>query len=274
MSLSSSTHSRTSLSPLLSCSPSPPWMQPSNILIEEDGGAPVISDFGVSRVVATTMGTFGVTANKVGGTYNLESPEQLEGEDDDGNPLRVTMQSDVWSFACTLVHALTGVPPWWDASKGELRSATYVIRKVAIQRCPPPELGLALALPDVSIELNVLLSACFEFDANYRPPFYCSEGDDGLVSKSTNLQFDKLGIAVILARLRDRGIPAGGYDSGGRGGGGTTEHATAAAVTTGLVEEEEIDEVTAIRDDIKDAIAAAMAAVADYENGGFLSTIS
>ena len=143
------------------------------------------------------------------------------------------------------------------------------MRKVTIKRAVPPELGLALALPDVSIELNVLLSACFEFDANYRPPFYCSEGDDGLVSKSTNLQFDKLGIAVILARLRDRGIPAGGYDSGGRGGGGTTEHATAAAVTTGLVEE-----VTAIRDDIKDAIAAAMAAVADYENGGFLSTIS
>ena len=30
--------------------------------------------------------------------------------------------------------------------------------------------------------------------------------------------------------------------------------------------EEEIDEVTAIRDDIKDAIAAAMAALAEYEN--------
>ena len=129
-------------------------MQPSNILIEEDGGAPVISDFGVSRVVATTMGTFGVTANKVGGSYPYESPEQLEGEDEDGNVLRVTIQSDVWSFACTLVHALTGVPPWWDASKGELHTAMYVMRKVAFQHCPPPELGLALALPDVSIELN------------------------------------------------------------------------------------------------------------------------
>ena len=145
--------------------------QPSNILIDEDG-APVISDFGVSRVVATTMGSFGVTANKVGGTYNLESPEQLAGEDDDGNPLRVTMQSDVWSFACTLVHALTGVPPWWDAANNTLRSYAFVMRKVSLRALAPPELGLALALPDVSPSLNVLLSECFAFDADLRPAFF------------------------------------------------------------------------------------------------------
>jgi hypothetical protein len=193
------------------------------------------------------MGTFGVTASKVGGTYNLESPEQLAGEDEDGNPLRVTMQSDVWSFACTLVHALTGVPPWWDASKGELHTAMYVMRKVAFQHCPPPELGLALALPDVSIELNVLLSACFEFDADYRPPFYCTEGDDGPVSAAPILKFEKVGVAVVLARLRDRGLRA--------------------QLETGLDDDgDDSNAVSAIRDDIKDAIAAAMAALADYED--------
>ena len=77
-----------------------PPLQPSNILIGEDG-APVISDFGVSRVVATTMGSFGVTANKVGGTYNLESPEQLDGEDDEGNPLRAHLPA----------HAVTPFTP-------------------------------------------------------------------------------------------------------------------------------------------------------------------
>ena len=193
------------------------------------------------------MGTFGVTASKVGGTYNLKSPEQLEGEDEDGNPLRVTIQSDVWSFACTLVHALTGVPPWWDAAKGELHSAMFVVRKVALHHCAPPELGIALALPDVSIELNVLLSACFEFDADYRPPFYCSEGDDGLVSAAPILKFEKLGIAVVLARLRDRGKRA-------------------ERVTTGVLDCSGSG-VTAIRDDIQDAIAAAMAALDDYEGG-------
>ena len=208
------------------------------------------------------MGSFGVTANKVGGTYNLESPEQLAGEDEDGNVLRVTMQSDVWSFACTLVHALTGVPPWWDAANGELFTAMYVMRKVAVAHCVPPQLGLALALPDVSIELNILLSACFEFDANYRPPFYCSDP----VSKATTVECEKLGIAVVLARLRDRGVPAGGYHSGGEGSDGTAEDAAAAAVTTG--EGADSDGVAAIRDDIKDAIAAAMAALADYEDGG------
>jgi serine/threonine protein kinase len=222
---------------------------------------PVISDFGVSRVVATTMGTFGVTANKVGGTYNLESPEQLEGEDDAGNPLRVTMQSDVWSFACTLVHALTGVPPWWDASKNTLHTAHYVMRKVTIKRAVPPELGLALALPDVSIELNVLLSACFEFDADYRPPFF----SDLTGRRIDPLDFGQLGIAVILARLRDRGVPAGGYHGDGDNGAAAAANAADTA-TTEVGDEEDVGEVAAIRDDIKDAIAAAMAAVADYEN--------
>ena len=126
------------------------------------------------------MGSFGVTANKVGGTYNLESPEQLTGEDADGNPLRVTMQSDVWSFACTVVHALTGIPPWWHAANNTLRSMAYVVQKVALQRCMPPELGLALALPNVSPSLNVLLSECFAFDADLRPAFFSDikGGDD------------------------------------------------------------------------------------------------
>ena len=208
------------------------------------------------------MGAFGVTANKVGGTYNFESPEQLDAEDEDGKLLRVTMQSDVWSFACTLVHALTGVPPWWRAETGTLHSQSYVIRKVTIQHAAPPELGLALALPDMSPELNVLLSECFAFDANYRPAFFSEIIGDHVDS----LDFRQLGIAVILARLRDRGVPAGGYH--GDGGGVAPAPAAYAvdAASTGPIEEEEIVEVTAIRDDIKDAIAAAMAALVDYED--------
>jgi len=212
------------------------------------------------------MGAFGVTANKVGGTYNFESPEQLCGEDDDGNPLRVTMQTDVWSFACTLVHALTGVPPWWDAANDTLRPAMFVIRKVAIQRCPPPELGLALALPNVSPSLNVLLSECFAFDADLRPAFFSDikGGDDPRTSARIDpLDFGQLGIAVILARLRDRGVR--NY-SGGVGGAAPAANAADTA-TTEVGDEENVGEVAAIRDDIKDAIAAAMAALADYEDG-------
>ena len=212
------------------------------------------------------MGSFGVTANKVGGTYNFESPEQLAAEDDDGNPLRVTMQSDVWSFACTLVHALTGVPPWWDASKNMLRSAHYVMRKVTIQRLAPPELGMALALPDVTPSLNVLLSECLAFDADLRPAFFSEIRGD----RVDPLDFGQLGIAVILARLRDRGVrPAGNYSSGDDGAAAAAAAAADAAetATTEVGEvEEDVDDVTAIRDDIKDAIAAAMAALRDYED--------
>jgi len=211
------------------------------------------------------MGSFGVTANKVGGTYNLESPEQLAGEDGDGNPLRVTMQSDVWSFACTLVHALTGVPPWWHAANNALRSYAYVMRKVSLERLAPPELGLALALPDVSPELNVLLSECFEFDVDLRPAFFSDfkgDGDDPRTSARIDpLDFGQLGIAVILARLRDRGVPAGNYSGGDDG----AAAAAAETATTEVGDEEDVDEVKVIRDDIKDAISAAMAALKDYE---------
>jgi len=212
------------------------------------------------------MGSFGVTANKVGGTYNLESPEQLAGEGGDGNPLRVTMQSDVWSFACTLVHALTGVPPWWHAANNTLRSYAYVMRKVSLERLAPPELGLALALPDVSPSLNVLLSECFAFDADLRPAFFSDfkvDGDDPRTpARIDPLDFGQLGIAVILARLRDRGVR--NY-SGGVGGAAPAANAADTA-TTEVGDEENVGEVAAIRDDIKDAIAAAMAALADYED--------
>ena len=209
------------------------------------------------------MGPFGVTANKVGGTYNFESPEQLAGEDDDGNQLRVTMQTDVWSFACTLVHVLTGVPPWWHAAKNTLRSHAYVIGKVVFQHAAPPELGLALALSDLSPVLNVLLSECFAFDANYRPAFFSEIRGD----RVDPLDFRQLGIAVILARLRDRGVPlAGNYDGGDDGAAAAATDAADAATTEVGEGEEDVDEVAVIRDDIKDAIAAAMAALADYEN--------
>ena len=207
------------------------------------------------------MGAFGVTANKVGGTYNFESPEQLDAEDEDGKLLRVTMQSDVWSFACTLVHALTGVPPWWHAANNTLRSQAYVVRKVALEHAAPPELGLALALPGMSPELNVLLSECFAFDADYRPAFFSEIIGD----RVDPLDFRQLGIAVILARLRDRGVRAGNYSGGGNEGAAAAANA-AETVATELGGEEDIDEVRVIQDDIKDAIAAAMAALAEYEN--------
>ena len=76
---------------------------------------------------------------------------------------------------------------------------------------------------------------------------YCTEGDDGPVSAAPILKFEKVGIAVVLARLRDRGLRE--------------------KLATGLDEGDDSNAVSAIRDDIKDAIAAAMAALRDYEEG-------
>jgi hypothetical protein len=167
-------------------------LKPSNILIDERGDA-VVSDFGVSRVVTSTMGSFGLSPSKVGGTFNYQSPEQLGAEDADGNALGVTTQSDVWNFACTALHAITGEAPWWDASAGAPASNAKVIGAVVFQKRSLPQLALLPA--SAPAELRELLSSCFSFEAPTRPRFF---GADDSGARTTIH-----GIAFRLARLRD-----------------------------------------------------------------------
>ena len=152
-------------------------LKPSNVLIDARG-EPVISDFGVSRVVASTMGACGgVSKSKVGGTYPFQSPEQLGAEDDDDNELRVTLQSDVWNYACTVLYALTGTRPWWDAAKEASRTHAQVFKRVAIRRRSPlEEAELPSAVPPA---LRALLKSCFRFEAHARPRF---GGVDGIAA--------------------------------------------------------------------------------------------
>ena len=166
-------------------------LKPSNILLDERGDA-VISDFGVSRIVSSTMGSFGLSASKVGGTFNFQSPEQLGAEDEDGQELRVTIQSDVWNFACTLVHTLTGIAPWWDDAKDAPRSQTFVFKRVVIQHCPPPELARINGS-----QCFDLLTECFEFCAAERPIF---DGDGGIAAVLDEIIAD-VGVGEYQAML-------------------------------------------------------------------------
>ena len=51
------------------------------------------------------------------GTYNYMAPEQFE------ENVRLTPQADVWAFACTFIHMLTG-----EAPMGKLRLQQIVTR--------------------------------------------------------------------------------------------------------------------------------------------------
>jgi len=153
-------------------------LKPSNVLISEDGDV-VISDFGVSRIVTTSMGAIGFSASQVGGTFNYKSPEQLGGRSADGAKLRVTIQSDAWSFACTMVHMLTGFSPWWDTASGAPESHSDVIGHVVWEKRAPPELEL-LDEDATPAKLRELLASCFSFKAALRPSF---SGGDGIAAK-------------------------------------------------------------------------------------------
>lgn len=198
-------------------------LKPSNILIDEHGDG-VISDFGLSRVVTSTMGSFGMSPSKVGGTFNYQSPEQLGAEDGEGNALGVTTQSDVWNFACTALHAFTGEAPWWDASAGAPWGTARVVGAVVYERRPLPQLALLPAAAPA--ELRELLQSCFCFEASTRPRFFGAGESDA--------RTPICGIAFRLARLRDAAAGS----------------AAAAATEDGAAQQSTID-------DIRDAIEAA-----------------
>lgn len=93
-------------------------LKPANILLTETGHA-VIADFGISYVVSTTVGAVHPTNLK--GTQNYMAPEQMlvGGE--------VGVKADVWAFACTFIHMLTGKQP-----HQECRNDMQLMQKVSL----------------------------------------------------------------------------------------------------------------------------------------------
>lgn len=79
-------------------------LMPANILLTDTEHA-VIADFGISRVVSTTIGS--VRPTNAPSVDNYMAPEQMSGEGGEG----VSCKTDMWAFACTFIHMLTGKPP-------------------------------------------------------------------------------------------------------------------------------------------------------------------
>lgn len=76
-------------------------VKPSNIVIEDRTGRPVVIDFGLAVGRADKLS--GLTRHA--GTPTYMSPEQIDGKD-------ITSLSDVYSFACTAFELLTGTLPF------------------------------------------------------------------------------------------------------------------------------------------------------------------
>jgi serine/threonine protein kinase len=68
-----------------------------------------------------------------------------------------TIKADLWGFACTLLHMVTGVPPWSQDNM------LQICTTVGVRRQSPP---LPEGLPG---ELQQLLAACLAADPGQRP---------------------------------------------------------------------------------------------------------
>ncbi|KAF9457872.1 kinase-like domain-containing protein [Collybia nuda] len=89
----------------------------NNILVDDEGH-PVLSDFGLSKMIDDIGGPTGNTTTTLAGTVRWQAPELLfdEEEPEDGAdpppPAGPTLASDVWSLACTVYELISGHFPY------------------------------------------------------------------------------------------------------------------------------------------------------------------
>jgi serine/threonine-protein kinase len=90
-------------------------VKPSNIVIEEATGRPVLIDFGMARRRSISDPKL----SSIGGTPHYMAPEQAT----DSTGTGVTPRSDLYALACTAFELLTGRPLFSGSDAGELFSA-------------------------------------------------------------------------------------------------------------------------------------------------------
>jgi serine/threonine protein kinase len=117
--------------------------KPHNVILGPDG--PVVIDFGIARVLNSAVRS--TMTGQLLGTPSYVAPEQIR-------HLATGPESDVFAWACTMVFAATGQPPFGGSTWQE------TFRQVVNDE---PELG------DIQAPLRDLLAACLAKDPEARP---------------------------------------------------------------------------------------------------------
>lgn len=115
--------------------------KPTNVLLAADG--PRVIDFGIARA----LDAGGTLTSTTVGTPSYMSPEQISGETT-GPP------ADVFAWACTIVYAATGSPPFGQDS------IPAVMNRIVHQE---PALGMLMG------SLREIVTACLAKDHRQRP---------------------------------------------------------------------------------------------------------
>ena len=125
-------------------------LKPNNILLDRDG-EPLLTDFGLAKLIA---GSSGLTLS----TAVLGSPSYMAPEQAAGNTRDVTTAADVYGIGAVLYELITGQPPFI----GE--NAVQTMRKVLDEEpIPPSQLN-----PAVSRDLETICLKCLEKEPERR----------------------------------------------------------------------------------------------------------
>jgi len=120
-------------------------LKPANVLLGRDG--PRVVDFGIARPVDQHT-----QSGQIVGTPAYISPEQLQGQP-------ASKASDIWAWACTMVFAATGYPPFGPFDEDGTNVAVILGRIMNAE----PRLGQGLEA------FEPLLRRCLDKDPSRRP---------------------------------------------------------------------------------------------------------
>ena len=156
-------------------------LKPSNILLDDAGNA-YLSDFGLAKVVDTTLNL--TKSGNLVGTPAYVAPEQVLGEPAD-------IRSDIYSLGMLLYHMLVGRPPFELNATG---IAALLYQHVE-EPPPPPHLFNPAVTPDVEA---VMLRA-LEKDPDQR-----YQSADEMVQASTQALGRRTGKSAVSSRCARR----------------------------------------------------------------------
>ncbi|XP_008799773.1 mitogen-activated protein kinase kinase 1-like [Phoenix dactylifera] len=126
-------------------------IKPSNLLVNHKGEVK-ITDFGVSAVLANSMGQ----RDTFVGTYNYMSPERISGSSYD-------YKSDIWSLGLVILECAIGRFPYIPSEQEEGWPSFYELLEAIVDQPPP-----SAPSDQFSPEFCSFISACIQKDPHER----------------------------------------------------------------------------------------------------------